>query len=78
MRVTLEPTDRIVDVETDRGGVVRGRVWQGTTDTGHDVAFVVVRVATPAGGDLTEFEQSLVPVTPGRTAREAFPNRLVL
>ena len=78
MKLTIEPTDKIIEIITEHGDKVPGRVWQGRTEFGVDVALVVTRVATDKENDLTEFNATLSPQPPARTAREAFPMRMIL
>lgn len=78
MRLTLEPTTRIVEITTDNGDIVPGRVWQGTTEFGVEVVAVITRVATAVENDQAEFQATLTPQRPGRAAVEAFPMRMVL
>lgn len=42
MKVTLEPTDKVVTLEG-----VEARVWQGVTDTGTPVHAYITRIAVP-------------------------------
>lgn len=78
MKLIIEPTDRIVEIIGAHGDAVPGRVWQGRTEFGVDVALVVTRVATDKDNDLAEFNATLQPQAPGRAAREAFPLRMLL
>jgi hypothetical protein len=78
VKLTIEPTDKIIEIVTANGDTVPGRVWQGRTAFGVDVALVVTRLAADKEEDLTEFEATLTPQAPGRVAREAFPMRMVL
>lgn len=73
MKVTLENTDRIVEVERQgrAGESVPGRVWHGYTETGIPVVFVVTRVQVPAHCDQSAFQRELqeTAAPAGRDAR---------
>jgi hypothetical protein len=74
MKVTLQSTDRIVNVNG-----VDGRVWEGTTDSGIEVIAVVTRIAAPKHADLSQFEAELQEtVPPSDRATTVFPLRMVL
>lgn len=76
MRVSLESTDRIVEVDG-----VPARVWQGTTDEGVEVTALVTRLAVRFDDQRGRFESELrrVPdVPPNADSVAAWPNRLVL
>lgn len=78
MRVTLESTDRIVELVTPQG-TVPGRVWEGTTSHGVKCYAVLTRIAAHKDENLTEFERELkVCRQPSREALEAIPLRMVL
>lgn len=78
MKLHLEPTERIVEITTEHGDVVPGRVWQGHNDFGVEVVAVVTRIATAKENDQTEFQATLTPQPPSKAAVEAFPMRMVL
>jgi hypothetical protein len=78
VKLTLEPTSRIVEIQTPHGDVVPGRVWQGRTAFGVEVVAVVTRIAAIVADDNTELEAVLTPVEPCRAAIEAFPMRMIL
>lgn len=74
MKVILDSTDRIVEVNG-----VPGRVWEGVTAKGIRCYAVVTRIAAHTGDDVADFEQDLQecrPATPA--ALEAFPTRMVV
>lgn len=78
MKLILEPTSRFVEIVTEHGDSVPGRVWQGITEAGVEVAAVITRVSTAVENDQAEFHASLQPQRPGRAATEAFPLRMLL
>lgn len=83
MKVTLESTTRIVELEVAAGVVVPGRIWEGVTESGIRVVALVTRIAAETGNGpdtLAEFERELQQCHEPRTrgALEAFPLRMVL
>lgn len=79
MRITIEPTSRIVTVVGKNGAEIPARVWQGRTGNGLEVAVLVTRVCADRDDDLTELELTLDSMDPpGRIAAQAIPNRLIL
>lgn len=84
MKITIEPTTKIVDVcigETctpDRHNSTKARIWQGTTGQGVPVTLLVLRVAADRADDNTELERELVEQVPPRAGVEAWPARFVL
>lgn len=79
MKITIEPTDKIVEVHPPGQGTVNARVWEGTTEKGVKCSLLIVRVAADEKEDLSEFEKDLQekkrPTVP---ETQAFPPRLVL
>lgn len=79
MRVILESTDRIVTlVGPESGKEVEARVWEGTTEDGVAVTAFVARVAVKVDDDRSRFEAELLGCGAPRSAREAWPRRMVL
>jgi hypothetical protein len=79
MKITLEPTTKIVDVVSDGAGKpFRARVWEGTTDDGTRVTAVIVRIAAPRDADNRALEQQLVEQRPPSVELNCWPARLVL
>lgn len=78
MKVHLEPTSKIVEITTEHGDTVPGRVWQGRTEFGVEVVAVITRIATSTENDQEEFQATLMPQPPSQAAIEAFPARMVL
>ena len=58
MRVTLESTDKIVELKTPTG-VVPARLWEGTTEGGVACHAFVTRIAVSHTADASEFERDL-------------------
>ncbi len=78
MRMTIESTDRLVEVRV-AGASVPARVWEGHTERGVPVAVLVTRVAAHLDSNQAEFEKDLKETRPPSThAIEAFPMRLIL
>lgn len=78
MRVTLQSTDRIVDIRNRRSGAaMQGRIWEGTTESGIPVQAVIVRIATPDIGNQEQFVAELKETKPPEQA-QAFPLSMVI
>lgn len=76
MRITIESTDRVVQVSAGAGERVPARVWEGHTERGVPVA---TRIAAHLDSNQEEFEQDLKETRPpSNHAIEAFPMRLIL
>jgi hypothetical protein len=80
MKITLESTERIVQLKsTTHGGTVPGRVWQGTTESGIPVAVVITSLAVERTQDQSEFQaQFQEHAAPQGYAVEAFPLRFII
>jgi len=80
MRITIESTDRVVEIQP-AGGIrsVPARVWEGETEKGVPVAVLVTRIAAHLEHDQSEFQADLRETRPPTShAIEAFPMRLIL
>ena len=78
MKITIESTDRIVQLLTRPGAEpVPARLWEGETDSGIQVQCLITRIAAQKGQDLSQFDREL---QEQRTPRDgqAFPLRLIL
>lgn len=80
MKITIESTERIVDVTMPGGGgTSKARVWQGTTESGIPVVCLVARVAVAADKDQSQFQAELQQhAAPNRDAVDAFPLRMII
>jgi hypothetical protein len=83
VKITIESTDRIVNLHGPSGGAVPARVWQGHTDSGIPVHCFVTRIAVAKDQDATQFERELQEHAPPRRDVAAIfpqgiPLRLVL
>lgn len=79
MIVTLQSTDRIVELELN-GTAVPARVSVGRTEHGVECHAYVTRIAVARDGDAAEFERDLrdAPVSLPPALDRAIPARLVL
>lgn len=80
MKVELESTDRIVDLELSSGVVVPARVWVGKTARGIECHAYITRIAVARELDASEFENELREQrgTMPAALNRAIPTRLVL
>lgn len=81
MIVHLTSTSRVVEVVDERGGIVPGRVWEGTTESGIQIFAVITRIAVREDRDLSQFEAELERKAdhhPSPESFEAIPSRLIL
>jgi hypothetical protein len=80
MKITLESTDRLVEVRQDGAAQpIQARVWQGTTEGGIPIVCLVARIAVPAGHDQSQFQRELQEhAAPNRDAVDAFPLRMLI
>lgn len=60
MKITIEKTSKIVELETETG-VVPARIWEGHTDSGIPVICYITRiaVANTEGVDHSQFHREL-------------------
>jgi len=77
MKITIEPTDRIVTLNID-GAIVPARIWQGHTERGVPMHCYITRVAVDRTLDAGEFEAALLETAPARPDLSVIPLRLVL
>ena len=79
MKVTLESTDKIVELKTATG-VVPARLWEGQTETGIPCHAFITRIAVHKDLDASQFERELqeqhAPVSAGLSG--VYDARLVL
>jgi hypothetical protein len=80
MKITIESTTKLVELETPNG-VVPARIWEGTTERGTPVHCYVTRIAVdeslPREVHL-EFEKDLQEQRKPSAAIQAIPLRLIL
>ena len=78
MKITIESTSRIVQIEGPHG-TIPARVWEGTTDSGIPVICAITRVATPSDGNTEQFDRELQACKPpSQMAVEAIPLRMII
>ncbi len=78
MKLTIEPTSKLVELETRSGATMPARVWEGTTEDGTEVHLFVTRVAVPKAAPLAEhqrFEGALQVVKEPSSAVRAYDLR---
>lgn len=74
MKITIESTDKIVDLNNG----VKARLWEGRTESGIPVQVLVTRIAVPQGHDTTAFETELQYHNPPQVAEQAYDFRLFI
>jgi hypothetical protein len=78
MKVTLESTTKLVELQTPTG-IVPARIWEGHTDSGIPVHAYITRLGAPAAGaDLSQFERELEETRSPSAAVAAIPLRMIL
>jgi hypothetical protein len=77
MKITIAPTDRIVELNVN-GAMVPARIWQGETASGIPMHCYITRVAVDKTQDAREFEQALQETTPLRPDLAVIPLRMIL
>jgi hypothetical protein len=84
MKITLESTPQVVELETVGGESIAARIWEGTTDTGTPVVCFIARISPAiAEKDLTpavleEFGSQLRECRTPTAAVQSIPLRLIL
>lgn len=77
MRITLEPTTKIVELVVN-GAAVPARVWEGKTDQGVPMHAYITRVAVAEDQDASAFERELLEQRKPTAEVAAIPARLIL
>lgn len=78
MKVTLESTHKVVELETADGARVPARIWEGTTESGIKVHAFVTRIAAPANANQEQFQRELKECRVPSADVYVYPARLVL
>lgn len=78
MKITVESTDKIIELRLPTGAVVPARLWQGATDSGVEVHCFITRIAAHEKADLSQFERELQSHAAPRPELAAIPLRLIL
>lgn len=75
MKLTIQPTEKIVELDG-----VNARVWQGTTESGIPATVFITRISpdTDKEEDHTQFREELQETVPPTARVEALPFRLIL
>ncbi len=80
MNITIHPTSKIVDLQTDNG-IVSARIWEGDTDNGIPVHCFITRIAPTIPKDdprQRQFQETLKEVEAPSAAVISYPLRLIL
>ena len=77
MRVTLESTSKIVELQTSTG-VVPARIWEGHTESGIPCHAYMTRIAVDKHQDASQFERELLEQRTPSAAIAVIPTRLVI
>jgi hypothetical protein len=77
MKITVESTTKVVELETLKG-TVPARIWEGTTDSGIPVHVFITRIGVHESQDQTQFEKELKTCRTPSAEVCAFPLRMIL
>lgn len=77
MKVTLESTDKIIELATPHG-TVPARIWEGKTESGIEVHAYITRITVHEDDDQAEFERELQETRKASADVQAIPLRLIL
>ena len=78
MKVTLESTDKVVELKTPTG-VVPARIWEGFTSSGIRCHAFITRIAVHKDDDSSQFEKELLEQRPvSKELASVYDARLVL
>jgi hypothetical protein len=78
VKIAIENTNRIVEVEAIAGDKVKARVWEGETDSGIKVQCLITLIAVRNGEDTSQFERELKQQRAPQIEPQAFDLRLIL
>lgn len=82
MKITIESTSRIVELQMPGGAVVPARLWEGATENGIPVHAFITRIAptveNPPAAVTAEFERDLMACSPPSPELQTIPLRLIL
>jgi hypothetical protein len=79
MKITIESTSRVVEIEPAEGGPeIRCRVWEGHTESGIAVQALIPRIAASQTDDLRQFEAELQETKAPSPGVQMFPMRMIL
>ena len=77
MKVQLESTTKIVQLETPTG-TVPARIWEGTTESGIKCHAFITRIAVHKDDDAAQFEKELIEQAAPSAGIAAYPARLII
>lgn len=78
MKITIESTDKMIEIRNGRSGhFCQGRLWEGKTESGIPIQCVIIRVATPGQENQEQFVKELRECRPPEQ-EQAFSLRLVI
>jgi hypothetical protein len=77
MKIAIESTNRMVQVETPTGDVP-ARLWEGFTESGIAVQCLITRIAASSLDTLDQFERELTEHRPPAPGPQAFPLRFLI
>jgi hypothetical protein len=79
MKITIESTDRIIELTDESGGAIGfARLWEGETESGIKVQCLVTRIAASSLEDLSQFEKELRETRAPQVYPQAFPLRMII
>lgn len=74
MKITIEPTTKVIDI----GGGLQARVWEGRTESGTEVHLLITRVAVPKDAPPEVHQRFERELTEQREPSVVWPARLIL
>jgi hypothetical protein len=77
MKVTLESTDKIVELQVN-GATVPARVWEGVSEGGAKCHAYITRIGVAHDQNQAEFEKELRETRAPSPALQAIPLRLII
>ncbi len=78
MKIQIESTTKVVQLEVSPGRTVPARIWEGHTDSGIPVHCYITRIACDAGADQSQFQRELEEQRVPSAGIQAIPLRLIL
>ena len=77
MKITIESTTKVVDLQGDMGRM-SARIWEGHTESGVPVHCYIVRIAAKRDANLDLFEKELQECRAPSVELRTIPLRLIL
>lgn len=78
MKIMIESTSKVVQLETSPGRTVPARIWEGHTESGIPVHCYITRIACPEGADQSQFQRELQEQRVPSADVLAIPLRMIL